>query len=217
MQAREGIAPALRTDTATEEELTAVLARQEAVEMQNSMGRAEMNDEQRFLVGYVTQESVARQNLALLAVDDWRVPEYHRMLAVALHKQGRNDEALTKITATDKATQTIRERIKAVMAAIAKPDAELHAHECQRRIEDGMTFDRRFAQEEVYSIAHGCLVTVHCCTECGELNATPEVPERQRGYAERQAQARTLMTVKSSGPVSLAGFSDAQVLKDAAV
>lgn len=214
VRAKEGVPELLRTNKASEEELAAFIAqRDEAQFMHNTMGRGEMSEEQKYLVGVVQLETVARANIDLadkLAPE--RLLEYERMLATALHKQGRNQEALDWLPETDEESRALRVRIAEIQAAIEKPDGELHSHECKRRVEDGLEFDRRFTEDEVFSLPHGRIVRLHRCTECGELNATPEMPDRQKDRAELRMKGMARMTVKDS-TVNMNDLSDAKLLK----
>lgn len=214
MRTKEGVPESLRTNKASEEELAAFIAqRDEAQFMHNTMGRGEMSEGQKYLVGAVQLETVARANIDLA---DKLVPErllgYERMLATALYKQGRNQEALDWLPDTDEESQALRAKIVEIQAAIEKPDSELHAHECTRRVEDGLEFDRHFVEDEVFSFQHSGIVKLHRCTECGELNATSEMPDRQKDKAELRMKGMARMAVKDV-TVNLSDLSDVKLLK----
>lgn len=161
----------------------------EASALANSRGSDLMTDEQRFIVGWQREATVAASQLLVFRnpnnqVEDResKVEDCTRTLATALYKLGKINDALAIAIPFPELTS----HIKSIAAARDKPDAELHSHFCQRpealQDEKVIELDRRSETEEVFSELHGKLVKVWLCSVCGEANATPDAPERQQRY-----------------------------------
>lgn len=195
----------------------------EAASLMNSPAQALMVPEQKFLATWQQHEAVARASLEMfsnpdLQVDDReaKITQQRSALATALYKLGRLGEALHLLSETD----PLYQRIYDVMEAITKPDTL--EHECPREVStiDGprgeveIELDRRVAEEEIFSPQHQKVVSIYRCSICGELNATPETPERQQRYAEMRQQIIALTAAGKPIPASLQA---AEVLKKALV
>jgi hypothetical protein len=190
-ESKPGSHPALTLELTDAEKAAVKAKEQEAVGLADSRASGMMTDEQKLIAGWMQSENVARSSLDTFSNPDvnvdereTRIAEQKQALAQALYKLGRLDEALVY------ADQTLSDRIIAVAEAI-QVDDQLDPHECPRptsmvdhfgqQVE--IELDRRWAEEQILSPRHGQVVWVWHCQVCGQLNATPETPERQQQAA----------------------------------
>lgn len=169
----------------------------EAISLANSRAADLMTFQQQFLVQWQREATVAAASLQVFTDPsnhvenrEEKIEVCQRALATALYKLGRIDEAcsVAELLSTPELLYHIRE----IQKAKEKDDSELQAHACQRSVatiehrggEVEIEIDRRFNTEDVMSELHGQLVHCWRCTQCGEMNASPDTPTRQQRYTD---------------------------------
>jgi len=183
----------------------------EALLLANSPGQSLMTPEQHFIHSWQNELTVARAglndstNLKYRVERRWRkIKKYTRRVATALYKLGRINEALECASPFP----DLVEHITWIKNSLGVPDEDLHTHACPRPqglIEGKQAeTDRRWNEEDIFSEKHGKLAHVWVCQVCGEANATPETPERQRRYTEQSRAITHAALMKNEAPVSSA-------------